>query len=189
MISPEFLYGNIPEKQSAYFLSVIERIGEPKIIKKGETLVREGTRPSFFFYIKSGAFKTSIVKKDKSYILGFTLNGDIDCCPSSLLKNIQNNFSIEAIVDSDVLICDFKDFKNICTPEKYNSITNNIMTNYIRILENRVIEAISLTAEERYNYLLESHPSIIKRIPLKLIASYLGITNERLSRIRRSYKS
>ncbi|WP_026762928.1 Crp/Fnr family transcriptional regulator [Sediminibacterium salmoneum] len=189
MISPEFLYVNISEKQSAYFLSVIERIGKPRIVKKGEVLIREGKCSTFFFYIKSGAFKTSIVRNDKSYILGFTLNGDIDCCPSSLLKNIKNNFSIEAISDSDVLICDFKDFKNICSPEKFNSITNNIMANYIRILENRVIEAISLTAEDRYNYLLENNPLIIKSIPLSLIASYLGITKERLSRIRRSYKS
>lgn len=148
MISPEFLFGNIPEKQSNYFLSVIHQIAKKKIINKGETIIQKGTYPSFFFYIISGAFKTSITIHDKAYILGFTLEGDIDCCPTSLLKNAINNFSIEAVLNSQILICNFKDFQQACTAEKYGSITNNILTNYISILENSLIEAISLTAEQ-----------------------------------------
>ncbi len=186
MISPEFLFGNVPEKQSKYFLSVINKIGKKKYVQKGETIVRQGAHPSFFFYILSGAFKTSIIKNDKEYILGFTIERDIDCCPTSLLKDSTNNFSIQAVFDSEVLICNLKDFQNACSIDKYSSITNNIMANYISILENRVIEAISLTAEQRYNHLLLKQPYIIEHIPLNYIAAYLGITKERLSRIRKN---
>lgn len=188
MISPEFLYSNLTEKQSAYFFSIIQKIGKEKDIEKGQTIIRNGSHPSFFFYIISGAFKTFIERNDKPYILGFTFEGDIDCCPTSLLKGIANNFSIQAVMDSKVLICDFKDFQKACSPEKYSSITNNIMANYISILENRTIEAISLNAEERYKKLLLQKSKVLDKIPLSHIAAYLGISVERLSRIRKKIR-
>lgn len=185
MISPEFVFSNIPEKQSKYFFSVIQKIGKEKQVKKGETIIRYGAYPSFFFYIVNGVFKTSIKKDGKVYVLGFTFQGDVDCCPTSLLKGIANNFAIEAVFDSTILVCELKDFQKACSAKKYSSITNNIMSNYIFILENRVIEAISLTAEQRYQKLLQQQPSLIDKIPLSQIAAYLGITQERLSRIRK----
>ncbi len=185
MISPEFLFSNIPEKQSRYFLSIIRKIGKEKTIKKGETIIRYRAHPSYFFYIQSGAFKTSIRQKDRTYILGFTFEGDIDCCPASLLKGMANNFAIEAVLDSTVLICELKDFQKACSPQKYAGIFNNIMANYISILENRVIETLSLTAEQRYSNLLLKQPQLVEKIPLMHIAAYLGITQERLSRIRK----
>lgn len=188
MISPEFLYSNIHEKQSKYFFSVIQKIGKEKHIKKGETIIRNGTYSSFFFYIKNGAFKTSLIKNDKEYILGFTFEGDIDGCFTSLLKGTVNNFKIEAVLDSDIMICELKAFKNACNTDKYSSITSNIMLNYISILENRVIENLSLTAEERYKKLLLRQSSSIEEVPLFYIAAYLGITQERLSRIRKKLK-
>ncbi len=185
MISPEFLYANIPEKQSKYFSSIIQKIGKEKKIKKGQTIIRYGSHPSFFFYIVKGVFKTSIKKNDKSYILGFTFTDDVDCCPTSLLKGLANNFAIEAVTDSKILVCELKDFQKACAAKKYTRITNNILANYVSILENRVVESLSLTAEQRYKKLLLVHPELIEEIPLFHIASYLGITQERLSRIRK----
>jgi CRP-like cAMP-binding protein len=189
MISPEFLYSHIPEKQSKYFFSIIQKTGKEKYLKKGETIIRQGSYPSFFFYIISGAFKTFVKQNDKSFILGFTFQGDVDCCPTSLLKGMANNFAIEAVLDSKILICELKDFQRACSPKKYSSITNNIMANYVSILENRAIEAISLTAEQRYKKLLLQQSSLIEKIPLSSIAAYLGITQERLSRIRKKIKA
>lgn len=188
MISPEFLFSNIPEKQSKYFFSIIQKIGKEKFIAKGEKIIRQGSYPSFFFYIVEGVFKTSISNNDKDYILGFTFEGDIDCCPASLLKGMANNFAIEAVIDSKVLVCDLKNFEKACTGEKFYSITNNIISNYVSILEHRVIETLSLTAEQRYKKILVQHPRQIEKIPLLQIASYLGITQEGLSRIRKKLK-
>jgi CRP-like cAMP-binding protein len=188
MISPEFLFTNIPEKQSKSFLAIIQKIGKLKQVAKGEKLVRQGAHPSFFFYILEGAFKTSISKNDKAYVLGFTFRGDLDCCPASLWKGMANNFTIEALTDSTILVCELKDFQNACPAKTFYRITTNIMSNYISILENRVIEAISLTAEQRYANLLLRQPHLLENIPLSHIAAYLGITQERLSRIRKKRK-
>ncbi len=189
MISPEFLFNNIPEKQSKYFISIIRKVGKEKVIQKGEKIIRQGSFPSFFFYIVSGAFKTSVTANDKTYILGFTFEGDVDCCPTSLLKGMANNFAIEAVMDSTILVCELNDFQKACSASKYNSITNNILSNYVCLLENRVIEALSLTAEQLYQHLLMQRPHLIEKIPLSQIAAYLGITQERLSRIRKKRKS
>lgn len=185
MISPEFLFSNIPEKQSKYFFSIIQKIGKERAVKKGERIIRQGSHPAFFFYILYGAFKTVITKNNKDHILGFTFEGDVDCCPASLFKGRANNFGIEAVMDSKVLVCELKDFQNACSEKMYHSITTNIIANYVSILENRVIEAISLTAELRYQKLLQQQPHLIDKIPLSQIAAYLGITPERLSRIRK----
>lgn len=185
MISPEFLFSNIPEKQSRYFLSIIRKIGKERAVRKGEAIIRYRAHPSFFFYIEKGAFKTSKQQNGKTYVLGFTFEGDIDCCPTSLLKGMANNFSIEAVLDSNVLICELKEFQRTCSSQKYTGIFNNILANYISILESRVIEAISLTAEQRYANLLLKQSHLVEKIPLSLIAAYLGITQERLSRIRK----
>lgn len=188
MISPELLYGNITEKQSKYFFSIICKIGKERLVEKGETIIRYGSHPSFFFYIVSGAFKTSIKSNDKAYILGFTFEGDVDCCPTSLLKGLSNNFAIEAVTDSKILVCELTDFQKACSARKYTSITSNILANYVSILENRVIETISLTAEQRYRNLLQKPHASIDKIPLSQIAAYLGVTQERLSRIRKKIK-
>jgi CRP/FNR family transcriptional regulator, anaerobic regulatory protein len=189
MISPDLLFRNIPEKQSNYFLSVIKNIGKEKELKAGNTIIRYGSHPTFFFYIVRGAFITSIKKEDRPYVLGFTFKGDIDCCPSALLKGYNNNFEIKAILDSEILICNLQDFRDACSVQKYTSITTNILANYVSILENRVIESISLTAEERYKKLLSHQPKLVEEIPLLHIAAYLGITQERLSRIRKNLKN
>ncbi|MDE3252411.1 MAG: Crp/Fnr family transcriptional regulator [Bacteroidota bacterium] len=188
MISPEFFFSNLSEKQSKYFFSIIQKIGKEMDVKKGTAIIRYGSHPSFFFYILSGAFKTSIIQKDKPYILGFTFSGDIDCCPASLLKSSTNNFAIEAVLDSKVLICKLKDFQKACSMKDYSTITTNILANYVSILEKRVIETISLTAEQRYHILQKNQPALLKEIPLVHIAAYLGITQERLSRIRKKAK-
>lgn len=189
MISPEFLFSNIPEKQSKSFFAIIQKIGKERAVKKGEQIIRHGSYPSFFFYIVEGAFKTSFTKNDKAWILGFTFKADVDGCPASLWKGMANNFTIEAVTDSTVLVCELTDFQKACPPKTYYTITTNIMSNYISILENRVIDALSLTAEQRYANLLLKQPHLLEHIPLSQIAAYLGITQERLSRIRKKRKA
>ena len=102
---------------------------------------------------------------------------------------MSNNFAIEAVMDSRVLVCEVKDFQRTSSAKKYATITNNILANYVSLLENRVMETISLTAEQRYLKLLKQQPAALQQIPLYQMAAFLGITQERLSRIRKKIKS
>lgn len=185
MFSPSFSIGNSSQKEVNEFFLLIQKIGKPKSIKKGTKLIRSGSHASFFFYIINGVFRSTTTVKNREYIIGFTFTDDVDCCPVSLLNGTQNNFNIEAVVDSEVLVCELKDFQNATSQKKYLGIINTVLVNYLSVVESRIMEAISLTAEERYRNLLEQQPNQVKQIPLTYIAGYLGITLERLSRIRK----
>ena len=67
----------------------------------------------------------------------------------------------------------------------FNELTKRLDMNHGIAMQNRVNNAISLPAVERYNNLFKTHPAFLQRFPQHLIASYLGITKETLSRIRK----
>lgn len=191
MFSPNFeiTKGNKTINGAEYFFSIIQQIGEPKIIPKGKTIIRMGSQATFFFYINSGIFKSSVTVNEKKYILGFTFPGDVDGCPPGLLQTGKNNFAIEAVTEAEVLICELTDFKKACSEAEYYKIINNLLVYYLSIIEKRLVDAISLTAEKRYHQLVQELPEKIKQIPLSHLAAYLGITKERLSRIRQKVKN
>lgn len=95
---------------------------------------------------------------------------------------------MEAVTNSEVLICEFEDFKQEAGLQEYFNFVCNILQHYSVFLETQIPESLSLTAEERCHRLLLQQPAKIKLVPLSLIASYLGITLERLSRIRKKMK-
>jgi len=188
MFSPEINLSRSSAFGVKTFFEAINKIGKPKRVKKGETIIRQGTPPTFIIYIQKGAFKTVVKTPRKNYILAFTFADDIDCCPAALLNNQPNNFSIEAIADSEVLVCDFEALKKYLGSEGYTQWAIGLLLHYASFLEAQLTESLSLTAEERYKKLLETQPEKMKLVPLSLVASYLGITIERLSRIRQKLR-
>lgn len=191
MFTPSFdiIQGNKTISGAEFFYSIIHQIGEPKKIEKGKAVIRFGSPATYFYYIKSGVFKNSLVINDKTYILGFAFPGDVDGCPTGLLKSGKNNFTIEAITDAEVLICEMADFKKACSEADYYKIINNVLVHYLTVVEKRLMEAISQTAEKRYHQLIKDYPEKVKQIPLSQLAAYLGVTKERLSRIRQKKRN
>lgn len=183
MFTSEFAIGASP--QTAQFFSIIERIGVAKKITKGRVVIREGAFANHFIFVKTGVLQSFRTIKGRKYILGFSFAGDIDCCPTALLTESENNYSIEAIGDGEILLCRLSDLKKNCSENEYHQIVNNTLVYYLGIIEKRLIDAISLTAEERYKQMLKLRPEKLKQIPLAQIASFLGVSKERLSRIRK----
>lgn len=187
MLSPEFLLNQSTDKFVNDFYSIVTKIGKPTKVKKGQVIVRLESYPTFFFYINAGIFKTSSSVKGKEFILCFTSEGDVDGCPVSLLSGKPNNFSIHAVTEGEILICELKDFQEACDPVEYHSFINMILIRYLSFIENRTIETISLTAEEQYLFLLQNQSDIVEQLPISSIAAYLGVTIESLSRIRKKF--
>jgi len=188
MISPNFSINNsnIPGANSIF--DAILKIGKQKIIQKGQVIIKKGSHSYFFFYVKSGIFKSVAMVNDKAYILGFTFADDIHCCPTSLLKELPNNFNIQAVTDSEVLICELKDFEKFSNKEDYDRVIKYLLVQNLSFVERRLVDAISLNAEQAYRLMLLKQPDKIKQLPLSYVASYLGISLERLSRIRKKIR-
>lgn len=188
MFSPNLFIStsNNPGANGVY--DAMHTIGRHVSVKKGRAVVKEGSHDRCFFYVKEGIFKTVKDVRDKSYILGFTFADGIACCPSSLLNGLPNNFTIEAVSDAEILVCHWKDFEVYANTETYNNLVKYLLIYNLAFVEGRLVDAISLNAEQGYRRLLLQEPEKLQHIPLSYVASYLGISIERLSRIRRKIK-
>jgi len=104
----------------------------------------------------------------------------------SFVSGEPSGYNIDAIEDAELLMITLDGFEQMMVKvprmERYFRILfqNNIISK-----ERRLISSISYSAEEKYLRLAESSPELLQRIPLNLVASYLGITPETLSRIRK----
>jgi len=166
---------------------VIE-LGTLKELKKGEAFIREGQHCTKTGFIINGIFRsyyTSSKEEEVTYCFRF---------PSSFLSAysayITGNPSVEtleAITDAKILVFAKKDLDELVDNNiKWLRLTKQLAEREYVELEHRIFQLQKENAEVRYNYLLDNQPDYIQSIPLKYLASYLGITQRHLSRIRNS---
>lgn len=160
-------------------------LGKRSAVRKGEFIIVENEVCEGIYYIVNGAFRTFREENELEYTTGFTFAGDFETSPYSLFHSVPCKENIQAIIDSEVLFISKDSLDDIAkTDSSYYLGYILLLSAYIEILEERLHKQRSLTAEERYNYLKNKQPAEIDRIPLYYLASYLGISKERLSRIR-----
>ncbi len=158
-----------------------------KKIKKGEFLLREGEVCSATFFVEKGLLRMySIDKNGKEHIIQFAPENWLMSDRSSLYFNEKSKYFIDAVEDSEVLFLNPDFFQNL-KMQFPNSITSNdlLLQKHIRNLQNRVNSLLADTAEERYLNFIKMYPDILQRVPQWMVASYLGITPESLSRVRK----
>ena len=163
------------------------KISKTKQVSKGDILLNLGEIASFIYRVEIGCLKSYVIDNTgKKHILQFApenwLISDLD----SFINGKPSIIFIEAIEDSTVSIIPKSSFSDLYSLEKEVIIETNIKyRNNLIATNKRIISLLSATAEERYIAFTETYPTLIQRISLKLIASYIGITPEYLSDIRR----
>jgi CRP-like cAMP-binding protein len=159
----------------------------PKKIRKRQYLLNEGDVSQHTAFVERGLLRSYTVDdKANEHIIQFALEGWWIADMYSFLTSEPASYNIDAIEDSELLLL---------TPRSMDEMLLKIpkMERYFRILQQnslialqrRVIGSLSLTAEEKYLKLIDNYPDIVQRAPQQYIASYLGITPETLSRIRK----
>ncbi|HWB25994.1 MAG TPA: Crp/Fnr family transcriptional regulator [Chitinophagaceae bacterium] len=158
-----------------------------KQVKKKEMLLREGLPSKTFYYVHAGALKAYHLGKDGTEnIIMFALN---DWWVTDIYAFTTGNpavMSISAIEDSTLLAVSKEGLDKILADvPKFEKFFRIIMQNsYVRE-QLRTIQNLSITAEERYINFVNKYPQFVQKISQKQIASYLGITPEFLSAIRK----
>jgi CRP-like cAMP-binding protein len=105
----------------------------------------------------------------------------------SLLSGNPSRFNIDAIEDAEIVLINKVNFDQICKEiPVINEMVNAILQKSFVASQNRIHAAISLSAEAKYLNFIEKYPDFVLRIPQHMIASYLGITAETLSRVRKT---
>ncbi len=173
----------LDEAEKAYFSSLLKH----RRIAKRQFLLQEGEVCRHEYFVVKGCLRTyEMDEGGQEHVLMFSIEnwwaGDL----YSFFTNTPTRYNVEALEDTDVLMLDFQAhqllYERVPKFERYFRI---LFQNAFIALQRRVISNISKTAEERYLEFLERYPTLEQRVPQHQIASYLGITPESLSRIRR----
>lgn len=160
---------------------------EVRKVKKNEIILSEGEISDCTFFVEKGLLRMySIDKAGKEHVIQFAPENWIISDTTSQLLNEKSRFYIEAIEESEVIVTRegfFEDLSKIYPDVAEKN--QRLMFNHIKNLQNRVNALISTTAEERYLEFLKKYPNLMLRAPQWMVASYLGITPESLSRVRK----
>ena len=146
-------------------------------VKKGQLLQRSGEYNSKAYFVKSGLLRSySIDKKGKEHIFMFGPEGWI--ISDYLGTDTPSVLFIDALEDSvvEVLEKKLKGEINVDVAKLFKRVG---------VLQRRVIMLMSSSAIERYEHFIDTYPQIVQRVRQRMIASYLGITPEALSKVKR----
>lgn len=158
-----------------------------KKLRKRQYLLQEGDVCKVVAFVEKGALRLYRVNEDGSeHIVVFALDGWFMTDLYSFLTNEPSTYNIDAIEDSElVLITRSASDELRKLSSKYQEFIFQATSEAYIQLEKRMTSTISLSLEERYKDLTTNYPDIIQRVPQHMIASYMGLTPETLSRVRK----
>ncbi|WP_326984514.1 Crp/Fnr family transcriptional regulator [Chryseobacterium sp. MYb264] len=160
---------------------------EERKLNKNDFFVREGEKCREIAFIKSGIFRSYYIAEDgKDITYCFRFPNDLIASYSSFISEKPSMENMQAISDAEILIIK-KDKIEAFANENPNWILflKTIAEQEYLELEKRFFQLQRDNAAKRYEALLENQPNYIQDIPLQYLASYLGITQRHLSRIRK----
>lgn len=180
-----FLTSNIDIEEK----EIIELIEKCKTIsvKKGDFILRQGESCSHTFFVEQGLLRQyTIDDKGKEHIIQFAPENWFITDRESVYFKKPSNYFIQALEQTRALLLDENFILQLSFKSKnFVEFNNKLLHNHIRNLQKRINLLLSATAEERYLDFIQVYPDIMLRVPQIMVASYLGITPESLSRVRK----
>jgi CRP-like cAMP-binding protein len=153
--------------------------------KKNQYIVQEGDEVVKEFWVLSGCLRSCYYDNaGKEHILQFSLENWWVTDYQAFHKKNKSTLSIDCIEDCELLYITFENREKL-SKEMHKMETfwaRKTKLGYIA-LQNRILSLLNNTASERYEMLLEQYPTLFQRVPKKMIASYLGVSRETLSRL------
>jgi len=165
----------------------IKHIFVPKRIRKRQYFLQEGEVCKYFAFIVKGAMRQySVDDKGVEHIVRLSIEnwwvGDRD----SYVNLTPSVYNIDAWEDTDALLVTRADYVQTLSPIRaIAEMARTLDDKYYIATQKRLNASISFSAEKRYAEFANSYPEFLQRFPQHMIASYLGITKETLSRIRK----
>jgi CRP/FNR family transcriptional regulator, anaerobic regulatory protein len=182
------LYSYISQNIPNLNLSIeqdIEAHFKKKTLFKGEVLIKEGQVNKNVYFVNKGILRNYLMKEGTDVTTWFFFPEDFITTFESFQLQIPGIETSEALTDCELFYISFEELENLNNAShQWERISRIFIMRYAFQQGNRLLMLQTMTAEEKYDYLIKNHPQVVQNIPNKYVASYLGITRETLSRIR-----
>jgi CRP-like cAMP-binding protein len=181
-----FIASNLVSQKTA---EEIANIFSPKELKRNEFLFKEGRICTEYFFLENGfirAFAHDTTGDDVT--TNFYSGGQVVFEVSSFFNGIISKENFQAVVDCEGWYITYEQLNKLFhSLHEFREFGRAVLVKGFSSLKVRMLSMITDTAEQRYDTLLKTNPEIFQHAALKHIASYLGITDTSLSRIRKEY--
>ena len=175
-------YGNLTSEIETELNEKIKSL----IKQKGDFLLKEGQIVSSLFVIEKGLVRSFYNINEREINVWFGFESGILGSVMPLFFSQPSIANIQFLEDTTLYYISSNDLESFYkSSQEMNTIGRKMAEEYCKILEERSFLLQTHTAEQRYHWLLKNQPEALQRISLGHIASYLGISQETLSRIRK----
>ena len=167
-------------------IELIESVFQSKKFRKRQYFLQEGDVCKYSAFIVKGAMRQYTVDdRGEVHIVMLSIENWWATDRESLMKQTPSIYFIDAWEDTEALLVTKAAFMELLAHiPNLSEWMKNLDLNFAIVSQRRLNAAISLSAEKRYHDLEKTYPEFLQRFPLHIIASYLGINRESLSRIR-----
>jgi len=157
-------------------------------LAKGTFFLRAGEVNKHVGFLQKGLVRYFVYKNDEESTFEFTKEGEFIADYQSFNNNTVSIQNIQAIEDCEMLIINYPSVQAIFnTTKNGNLIGRHIIEHRFDVMVNQLLAVYMQNHEERYNRFIEQYSDLTQRIPQSLIASYVGVQPQSLSRIRRRF--
>lgn len=172
----------LDKKEETFLLSLLQI----KKLKKKQFLIHSGEVNTFSTFVTSGCLRSySIDRNGFEHILQFAPKGWWIADLHSLISKQPGQLNIDALCDTEVMVFKREDQEKLFESfPKFERFFRILTENSIAATNNRLLDYMGLSAQERYMQFIKRYPGLTNEIPQKLIASYIGITPEFLSKLK-----
>jgi CRP/FNR family transcriptional regulator, anaerobic regulatory protein len=172
----------VPEEDMQTLLSHFK----PTTLEKGDYYLKKGRICDNLSFHQSGLIRLYAPYEDKEVTQWISFKGNFISDLSSMVFRQPSKFNAQALTHCELFTLDKQDYDNLphIIP-KWPAIERALLLHCFSFMEVRVFSLLSMSANERYQYLQDQNPDLFQQVPLKYLASMMGMTPESLSRIRR----
>jgi CRP-like cAMP-binding protein len=167
-------------------VSKIVTFFKPIHLKKGDYFLRKGKRSDRLAFLQNGILREFLDVDEKEITKWISTKGYFIVDLASFVFSQPSRWNIQALTDCELYVIDSNDYQNLgeIVP-KWLELEKLFIAKCFTILEDRVLQHLAMSAEERYNQLFQFNKELFNIVPLQYLASMLGITPETLSRLRK----
>ncbi|MES1216070.1 MAG: Crp/Fnr family transcriptional regulator [Bacteroidota bacterium] len=190
-MNTDLIISNISQhiRLSATELDLFTSLLEPHFVSKKEFLIRTGDICRYDYFVNSGCLKVCYTDdKGVECVIKFAIENWWVVDLNSFLNQSPSFYYIQAVEYTELFRISKSNYdllhREVPAIQKFSS--ERWQHGFIA-LQQRIIQNLSLTAEERYSHFKQKYPNLEQRIPQKLVAAYLGITPEFLSMLRKKW--